>query len=216
MQFRREWLELRPDRRERLSYRQGGRRKRLLYEKDDGQAAVFRGNPELAGRFGGDLSCHEVQAGGMQLLMTDFCGFFALLGGCDAFLRFKANLDLSSFGSEGCELAQAFVEGALVGGLVAHIEGELFFLPAGGEFGVEREALEREGALHEPVMLGHVVDEQLFSWGRRLVFGAQIGNELLEVFFALPGESHELAGEAMTPAILRDGGFAFLGLGTTG
>ena len=54
----------------------------------------------------------------LQLLVADF-------GSRDAFLRFKANLRFSSFGSEVCELAQAFAEGALVGGLVAQIEGEI-------------------------------------------------------------------------------------------
>ncbi len=48
------------------------------------------------------------------------------------------------------------------------------------------------------------------------MLGAQIGDELVEIFPVLPREDHESAGEAVAAAILRDGGFAFRGFGTTG
>jgi len=54
-----------------------------------------------------------------------------------------------------------------------------------------------------------------FSVGR-LVFGAQIRGELLEIFFAFPRENHENAGEAVTAAVLGDRGFPFGAFGTTG
>ena len=100
---------------------------------------------------------------GVQFLSTDFgrlsasfVEVFAVFGSRTAFLRFKANFAclfgslrkrgliqtrFSIFGSEGCELAEAFVEGALMGGLVAQIEGQLSFVAAARKPGAEGKAL---------------------------------------------------------------------------
>ena len=68
------------------------------------------------------------------------------------------------------------MEGALVRGLVANVERELFLLRLGfaGRFlAVEAHVLQQNGALLEPVVLGHVIDEDLLGGGGGLVLVAQ-------------------------------------------
>src|SRR5579875_2690145 len=61
---------------------------------------------------------------------------------------------------EAQEGVEGFVEGALVGGVVAEEEGEAFFVYlAVGEAVV----LEAEGALGEPIGLRYLLDQQLFG-----------------------------------------------------
>ena len=67
------------------------------------------------------------------------------------------------------------MEVALVGGLVAQVEGELFWVGGLTGSGVVAGGFEVEGALAEPVMLGHGFDERGFGEGGGLVLVAEDG-----------------------------------------
>ncbi len=58
------------------------------------------------------------------------------------------------------------MEPAIVRGLVTEIESELLRILAGFGF-AERDLLEIEGALSEPPVLGHALDQQVLGGSRR-------------------------------------------------
>ena len=60
------------------------------------------------------------------------------------------------------------MESAVVGGLVAQEQRELFFIVFG-----ERGILEPKGAAGESVMRGHFVDQNIFGWSGGLMLAAE-------------------------------------------
>ena len=82
----------------------------------------------------------------------------------------------------------------LVRGLVAEIEGKLFFVGdlAGGW--VVAGGLDIERAMAEPVMLCHRFDERGFGEGVRVVFFAEGSEELVEIGLRFGGEDAEGSG----------------------
>ena len=80
--------------------------------------------------------------------------------GCGGLLRNEATGAAAMFLLKAAQFVERFIEGALVGGLVAEEEGEPFFIDSSiREAGV----LQAEGALFEPVGLGHLADQELFG-----------------------------------------------------
>ena len=100
------------------------------------------------------------------------------------------------------------MEAALVGGLVAQVEGELFLVHdlAGG--GIVAGGFEVKGAPAEPVMLGHGFDERGFGEGGGLVLVAERGQECIEFGLRFGGEDAEGSGETVTRVVQRGGGFS--------
>ena len=100
------------------------------------------------------------------------------------------------------------MEAALVGGLVAQVEGELFLVRdlAGGE--IVAGGFEAERALAEPVMLGHGFDERGFGEGDGLMLLAERGKERIEFGLRFGGEDAEGSGEAVAHIIQCGGGFS--------
>jgi hypothetical protein len=73
-----------------------------------------------------DFGFGEQNGVSMQLLLTIFGRFAADMFGFSVLLRFEPNFLFALVGSELHEIVQALVESALVRGLVANIESELF------------------------------------------------------------------------------------------
>jgi len=94
------------------------------------------------------------------------------------------------------------MEAALVGGLVAQVEGELFLVGdlAGG--GIVARGFEMERALAEPVMLGHGFDERGFGEGGGLVLVTERGEERIEFGLRFGGEDAEGSRETVARASL--------------
>ena len=100
----------------------------------------------------------------------------------------------------------------MVGGLVAEVEGEEFrvFDVAG---------LEVDGALGEPVALGHVVDEDALGARSGLKFLIEIVDELdpfVRVFAGHRDEDRRKTGEAVFAGVLAGAGKACCGTWTGG
>lgn len=85
------------------------------------------------------------------------------------------------------------MEGALVGGLVAKVERELFVV-FDGAFRIEAQTLQMNGTLPEPFVLRHAVDENLLGHAVGLVFVAETGLERFKFFPVFPTEKVETAG----------------------
>ena len=115
----------------------------------------------------------------------DFVELFpAFLFGRFAFLRFEASFLSLPFLSELCKLIQGAVPGALVRGLVAHVEGE--FLLRGGVIGfVEGGGLQAKSTVGEPLMLRDAGDESVFGEGGRGVLFAEGGEQVAVIFHVL-------------------------------
>jgi len=71
------------------------------------------------------------------------------------------------------------LEKAVIGGLVAQVEGERFFLLGGRAIAREGQVLEANSALAKPVMLGHALDEDFFGGSGGLVFAAERIEEVI-------------------------------------
>lgn len=109
------------------------------------------------------------------------------------------------------------MEGAVVGGLVAKEESELALLIAQRKIVGHSDVLEALGALAEPVMLRHFLDQESFGHGGGLVFGAKAAEEVVEfvlVFGRQDGEG--AAGEAVAEIVEAGGGFTGFGLRSGG
>jgi len=94
----------------------------------------------------------------VPFLLAFFAGFAADLVCFFVLLRNKPILLFAPFCSELEQVIEAFMEGPLVGGLVAEIEREMGVAVASAVF-VEADALEIESTLGQPVMLGHAINE---------------------------------------------------------
>jgi hypothetical protein len=105
------------------------------------------------------------------------------------------------------------MEGALVRGLVAQIEGELAIVDhlAGGV--VEAGFFEPHGAVAQPVVLGHGLDERFFGGSSRLVLFLEGGEEFEEFVLRFGRQHPEFAGwgEPVTEVVARGGGFPGFG-----
>ncbi len=106
---------------------------------------------------------------GLIGLLANFAAVFALFSGGGVGLPFKANLGFAAFSAELEKVREAFVKGALMGGLVAEVEQEALAVFADAVIS-EDQPLESEGAIAEPLVTGHVGDEQAFGFGGGLVF----------------------------------------------
>ena len=104
--------------------------------------------------------------------------------------------------------------GAIVRGLVAEIETELFGVRRGAGFerGFEEGLLEAEGALLEPVMLGHGGDQDFLGFGGWGEFEVEVEEEIVVSGVVLGGEDDEGAGQAVPEIVVSDGGEAGFGL----
>ena len=108
------------------------------------------------------------------------------------------------------------METALMGGLVAQVERKLllslrlaekrglivFFIDHA--VGTEAKVLENRGALAEPFVVDHALDQDVFRRGLRIVFGEEGSGEILEFGFVFPGEKLEGAGETVPKIVLGD------------
>ncbi len=110
------------------------------------------------------------------------------------------------------QVVQAFAKRTFVVGLVAEVESEMGLGAVGGVVVAEAVLLECAGADGEPLMLGEGVDQEMLGGSGGLVFGAEVGEELIVVFLHFPVEDDEMvAGEAVLTTVLAGGGFAFGG-----
>lgn len=100
---------------------------------------------------------------------------------------------------------QSFVEGALVGGLVAKKEGESFFVHF-----CCREALvlEAKGALGEPEGLGHLMNEHFFGRIGGLVVGEKGFEKRFEMGGVFAGYQERAGSESVFERIARRSQFA--------
>ena len=80
------------------------------------------------------------------------------------------------------------MKGALVSGLIAQVEGEPLGVGDLAGDGVEAECLERDGAMAEPVVLGHGLDERFFGWSGGPVLFAEAGEQIVEVGLGFRGK----------------------------
>lgn len=71
------------------------------------------------------------------------------------------------------------MEGPVVCGLITQVESDLGFRIVRRGFGVETGSLERDGALGQPIVLHHFLDEDLFGDGLGPVFRLQV-NEIFD------------------------------------
>ncbi len=126
------------------------------------------------------------------------------------FLRFEAKFFFALFVSELSELVGGLPEGAVVGGLVAEVKGELLIGFVHREVGIEALLLQRKSALGEPEVLGHFLDEQEFVGVGGLMLSMERGEEAVEIFLPFPSENSEGASEAVAEIVLRRGGFPFV------
>ncbi len=99
------------------------------------------------------------------------------------------------------------MEGALVGGLVAQVESELFLVGDGAGFGIVAGGLEIQSAAAEPVVLGDGFYERGFGQGFGLVLVAECGEECVELGLGFAGEDTEGSGQAVASVVQRRDGF---------
>ena len=78
----------------------------------------------------------------------------------------------------------------------------------------ERQVLEMKGALYEPLVLRHSLDEHVFGVVGRLMVGYEAGEHSIVLVWIFGLEEMEGAREAVAEIILGRGGFAFRGFGT--
>ncbi len=127
-------------------------------------------------------------------------------GGGRLFVRLRNELF-----AHGLEGGEGLVEGAVVGVLVAQEQVNLMKFLAN-----EGESLEADGAVHEPMVLGHVGDEELFDGGggaKVCLEGEVKGFEDGGIFI---GDEEDAGGEAVFDCIFAAGGLAGVGAGAGG
>ena len=198
-----------------------------LFERDGGVTgqdgldhSFYFGVEFLPFGFGG----LDAGAGFMRFLFASFgglaAGFLGTAGCCfrgfeggAAFLRFEANLGFALFGSQFAEFGEAFVEGAVVGGLVAQEEVQGFEALFGILVGIQGVVEEEGGAPGGPIVLGHFGDEDFLGDGGGVVLGAKVGEERFVVGLGFVGHDAEGSGEAESEIVGGRGGFAGVGFG---
>jgi len=171
------------------------------------------------GLFRGAEASHKVAIGGVvEELLFDFrvflhlnCLFLSSVLLVLAFLRFEASLHFTLLDSELLELIDGLVEGALMSGLVAEVEGKGFGVGDFAGFGIEAAGKEPLGALRQPMAFRHVGDEDEFGRSRGLIFVGQGVLKGAELVLALEGKEGEVAvmpGQSVDGVILRGSGAA--------
>ena len=78
-----------------------------------------------------------------------------------------------------------------MGGLVAQIERQLFFLVADRQLAIEASFLQKHGAPAEPMMLRHFLDQLGFKRAVDLVLGAEASAEVFEFLLLFPRQDGE-------------------------
>ena len=102
------------------------------------------------------------------------------------------------------------MEGSLVGGLVAEVEGEAFVVDRA--VGGEALALEEQGAIAQPVMLGETFDQQHFGGAEGEVLADELAlqRDVFGGVFPWQEEEQEaFVGQAVFGVIAGGSGFAF-------
>ncbi len=140
---------------------------------------------------------------------------FAGFGGCFVLLRNEASFGFALLGAKFQEIGEALVKGALVRGLVANIKRQLLRLVTVGPVATEGQILKPDGALGEPEVLGHALDEELFGWGVGLALAAETGEQFGELVLVFPVENKkDAAGETVTYGVLAGDCFPCFGART--
>ena len=80
----------------------------------------------------------------------------------------------------------------------------------------QRGVLEDEGALAQPVVLGHAVDQDFLGGSGGLVFGEEGIAQFVVLIALFPAKQSEGAGEAVAEMVLGGGGATLGGDGTGG
>ena len=104
-----------------------------------------------------------------------------------------------------------------MGGFIAQVQSETFVV----DRAVVQETvpLQQGGAVAEPVVLGHALDQDPLGTVLRRVFTFEIYDEIVEFLGAFPGEEDEHAasiGEAVDDVVLRRCGLTLARLRTAG
>ena len=89
------------------------------------------------------------------------------------------------------------MEGALVGGLVAQIEGKTFFV--NGAVVGEAVGLQQPGAVAQPVVLGHALDQDHFGAARGSMLALEVDHQLVVFLRVLPRQQNEHAAPVGEP-----------------
>jgi hypothetical protein len=158
----------------------------------------------------------------MQLLATTIGSFFVLL-------RNKATLAAGTFVPAFAQFSRVAREGAIVRGLVAHIErerfvgGTLLFGGARIERG-EAVVLQMNATAREPESFGHLVNHFDFIVTDGSFRAQEPGEELIELGLRFGREDFEFPGKTVFGGVLGDDGFTFrcdgtgaeLGVGSVG
>ncbi len=174
----------------------------LLYLRQDlGQIlkrfAVPLGGVVLAGGFG----------------RCPFPLFFRLadvIAGPFTCLRFEPTLERELVFSQLYERGETAGEGAFVGYSIAEEEAQLLLGVGGGQVEGETVFAHAECTLMEPMMTSHVIDEGRLGDRGGLVFVAEIGDELVELFARFTRQETEGTREAVAEIVAGGNGFAFL------
>src|SRR5581483_7649042 len=100
------------------------------------------------------------------------------------------------------------MEGPVVGGLVAQVQSELPFLIPHRDIVLHGDVLEVDGALAEPMMLRHFVDEQEFGDGGGFMLGTEAGFESKKFLRVFAFENGECAAKSILEIVFAGSGFA--------
>jgi len=109
-----------------------------------------------------------------------------------------------------------FVEGPFGGGLIANEEPEVDGGHADYEVALYLAVQEAGGAQIDPVMVGHLFDQDLFGRGSGLVLGDEIIEQQVELGGIFAFHEAGAGGEAVREAIAGRGRFACFGFGSGG
>ena len=103
-------------------------------------------------------------------------------------------------------------------GLVAEVESELAIVDELAGFEIEAGVFQAHGAMAQPVMLGHGLDERFFGGCCGLVLLLELGQEFEEVVLRFRWQHPEFArrGETVTEVVARGGGFPGFRFGAGG
>ena len=103
------------------------------------------------------------------------------------------------------------MKGPVIGGLVAEEEIELFEIVLN-----QRKGLQADGAVHEPVVAGHIGNQEVLGGAFGLVFGAQGFLEGVKIGGIFRGEEEDACGEAVFGCVLAADGLAGFRAGAGG
>src|SRR6185437_992039 len=125
--------------------------------------------------------------------------------GWTAALRNELGIGFATLCLELYQRVEGFIEGALMGGAIAHKQGKLGHVNAGFR---ERLVLQMDGALHEPVRLRHFLYKQLFGSSGGRVLGKEIFEQRFKLGRVLAGHNHAAGSEPVLEGIAARRGLA--------